>query len=83
MNTTTARRTAALAALTIAATITTVAAPTKAIDDPPTDRPCFITQPRWNVALDGPAPTCPIDARDRKRGEDAVPDARPGTDFGV
>ena len=22
------------------------------------DRPCFMVRPRWNVALDGPRPTC-------------------------
>lgn len=22
------------------------------------DRPCFMVRPRWNVALDGPQPTC-------------------------
>jgi hypothetical protein len=27
-------------------------------DQPPT-RPCFMVRPHWNVALDGPQPTCP------------------------
>jgi hypothetical protein len=25
-----------------------------------TVRPCFMVRPRWNVALDGPQPTCPL-----------------------
>jgi hypothetical protein len=25
-----------------------------------TSRPCFIEPPRWNVALDGPLPRCPL-----------------------
>ena len=65
MNTTTTtssfRRIAAIAgAATIAcisATTTTYAAqPAPAHES---ERPCFIIQPRWNIAIDGPAPTCP------------------------
>ena len=64
MNTTTrtriARTTACAVAASITAVTTTVVAPPTTASAPTQDRPCFIVQPRWNVAIDGPAPTCPI-----------------------
>lgn len=55
------RRIAAIAGATtitcITAITTTYAAPAPATNQP--ERPCFISQPRWNTAIDGPAPTCP------------------------
>ena len=36
--------------------------------DPATDRPCFLTRARWNVALDQPQPRCGHSASaDRER----------------
>jgi hypothetical protein len=57
------RRTAACAGtVTIVVTtivITTVAAPSaSAFREPLDERPCFIVQPRWNTAIDGPPPGC-------------------------
>jgi hypothetical protein len=58
--TTSFRRTAAIAAATsFAAIATTFAAQPAQAAEPDPERPCFIAQPRWNEALDGPAPTCP------------------------
>jgi hypothetical protein len=37
-----------------------------------TDRPCFIAQPRWNDALAGPQPACPLQT------EPPAPPRRPG-----
>jgi hypothetical protein len=31
------------------------------VPDASTERPCFIRQPHWNDALDGPQPVCPLD----------------------
>ena len=28
-------------------------------DEAPNSRPCFMVRAHWNVALDGPQPTCP------------------------
>jgi hypothetical protein len=63
MNTTTSsfRRIAAIAGATTITSITAItttyaAQPAPAIDKP--ERQCFIAQPRWNTAIDGPAPTC-------------------------
>ncbi|MCW2739197.1 hypothetical protein [Nocardioides sp.] len=58
------RRIAAIAGATtitcISAITTTYAVqPASAITEPQPQRPCFIVQPHWNVAIDGPAPTCP------------------------
>jgi len=63
MNTQTRSRIARTAAFAVAASITAVtttvvAAPTTA-SAPGQERPCFIIQPRWSTAIDGPAPTCP------------------------
>jgi hypothetical protein len=53
------RRTAAIAAATsFAAIATTFAAQPAPATEPEPERPCFISQPRWNDAF-GPAPTCP------------------------
>jgi hypothetical protein len=53
------RVTAIAAATSFAAVITTVAAqPAPASPAPEPERPCFIVQPRWNTAIDGPVPTC-------------------------
>ena len=65
MNTTTTTSFRRIAAIACATTITSITAftttyaapPAPATDEP--ERPCFITQPRWNTAIDGPAPTCP------------------------
>lgn len=66
MSTTTRTRTAHAAAVgvVVAAVFasftvvaTTVAAP-PTTDTPEPTRPCFIVQPRWNPAVDGPVPTC-------------------------
>ena len=55
------RRIAAIAGATtiacISAITTTSAAQPAPAEEP--ERPCFIIQPRWNTAIDGPAPTCP------------------------
>ena len=64
MNITTSsfRRIAAIAGATtitsITAITTTYAAQPAPANDAP-ERQCFIAQPRWNTAIDGPAPTCP------------------------
>lgn len=45
--------------------------------DPPPDpgtRQCFIEPPRWNEALDGPLPRCPVVTSAR-----TTPDMEPGT----
>ncbi len=53
-------RVAAIAGVTVIAAITTVAAQSaSATQEPGSERPCFIAQPRWNTAIDGPPPTCP------------------------
>ena len=51
-----------MAAMTAAAAVTTTFAvqSATATAEPPSDRPCFIAQPRWNTAIDGPPPTCPV-----------------------
>lgn len=68
MNTTTSsfRRIAAIAGATtvtcISAITTTYAIqPASATTEPAPEpeRQCFIVQPRWNTAIDGPVPTCP------------------------
>lgn len=58
-----ARTAAAAAAFAAAASITAVtttvaASPAPAGPAPEPERPCFIVQPRWNTAVDGPVPTC-------------------------
>jgi hypothetical protein len=62
MNTTTTtsfrRITAIAAATSFAAIATTFAAQPAPAAEPDPERPCFISQPRWNDAF-GPAPTCP------------------------
>ena len=64
--TTSCRRIAAIAGATtitcISAITTTYAIqPASATiqPQPQPERPCFIIQPRWNTAIDGPPPTCP------------------------
>ena len=63
MNTQTRSRIARTAAFAVAVSITaittTVVAPPTTATAPAQERPCFIVQPRWNTAIDGPAPTCP------------------------
>ncbi len=85
MNITTSsfRRIAAIAGATTitcitAITTTSAAQPAPATDEP--ERPCFITQPRWNTAIDGPAPTCPT-PRGSRRAPPA-PSTRNRIDFG-
>lgn len=61
MNTTASsfRRISAIAAATsFAAIATTFAAQPAPASAPAEERPCFIVQPRWNTAVDGPVPTC-------------------------
>ena len=58
----------AVTASTIAVT-TTVATQATANPAPESERPCFIVQPRWNTAVDGPAPTCATPARHRTAGD--------------
>ena len=66
--TTSLRRSAAFLAVTgLALTTAAVGSPATAHEEQPTrDRPCFIVQPRWNTALDGPAPTCAIPTSSRE-----------------
>lgn len=56
------RRFAAITASTAIVAITTTIAvhPAAATAEPPSARPCFIVQPRWNTAIDGPPPSCPV-----------------------
>lgn len=69
------RRTAAItAASAITAITTTIAVQPATATEPPSDRPCFIAQPRWNTAIDGPPPTCPIPSWQR------VTESRAGTE---
>lgn len=62
MNTNTRTRIARTAAFAVAASITavttTAVAPPTTASAPAEERPCFIVQPRWNTAVDGPVPTC-------------------------
>jgi hypothetical protein len=48
-------------------------------------RPCFMVRPRWNVALDWPQPTCPLEpAADLSDAEpQQVPRARPNAWYGT
>ena len=74
MNTTTRTRIAraaviAAAASTIAVTTTVAATPSSATRAPGSERPCFIVQPRWNGAIDGPAPTCATSTWDQAAGD--------------
>ena len=59
-------RIARTSAFAVAASITAgtrpVVAPRTTASAPDPERPCFIVQPRWNTAIDGPAPTCPTPA---------------------
>ena len=75
------RRIAAIAGATtitfICAITTTYAAPSAPAQEP--DRPCFIVQPRWNTAFDGPAPTCPTPTR--QAADPAGADTRNRIDF--
>jgi hypothetical protein len=72
MNTQTRTRIARTAAFAVAASITavttTVAVPPTTASAPGPERPCFIVQPRWNTAIDGPAPTCPTPSWQRTSG---------------
>lgn len=65
--TTSFRRIAAIAGATTITTISAItttyaAEPASVIADQP-QRQCFIAQPRWNTAIDGPVPTCPTSWR--------------------
>jgi hypothetical protein len=55
----------ALCAVSITAVVAVSAGSTVATADrgpgSGSDRPCFIVQPRWNSALAGPQPTCPLE----------------------
>jgi hypothetical protein len=65
------RRTTAIAAATsFAAIATTFAAQPAPAAEPDPERPCFIAQPRWNEAIDGPAPTCPTPTWQRDTEEE-------------
>lgn len=93
MNTNTApvRRFAAIVGATAITAITTVTAqPASAIQEPGSERPCFIVQPRWNTAIDGPPPTCPTPSWQQATAFDwGTPGSSAGTaprrtdDFGV
>ncbi len=52
--------TAAAAALSAIAAVTVMPAAGQAAADSARQRPCFIIQPHWNTALDGPQPVCPL-----------------------
>jgi len=67
------RRIAAITAASAITAITTTfaAQPATATAEPPSDRPCFIAQPRWNTAIDGPPPTCPTPAWQQQATDDA------------
>lgn len=85
MNTNTARwfRAAAIAGATTITAITAItttyaAQPAPATEDP--ERPCFIIQPRWNTAIDGPPPTCPTPIW--QQADPAGADTRNRIDFG-
>lgn len=58
--------TAALA-LTTATAVRAPASPT--VEQPTTERPCFLRPARWNTALDGPVPTCPTPVARGRAGE--------------
>jgi hypothetical protein len=80
MDTNTRTRIARTAAFAVAASITAVtttvaAAPAPARPAPEPERPCFIVQPRWNTAVDGPAPTCATPAwQEAGTGRGEAPD---------
>jgi hypothetical protein len=81
------RRTAAFAGtaatITIAVTTTVATQPAGATQEPATETPCFIVQPRWNTAIDGPPPTCTSHARQQPASPSGAWSApRPGVDFG-
>ena len=80
-------RVAAIAGATVIAAITTVAAQSSsATQEPGSERPCFIAQPRWNTAIDGPPPTCPTPAWQQAEERSASPNGavrRGDHDFGV
>ena len=40
-----------------------------------TERPCFMVRPRWNVALDGFQPTCPLEPTTSGHGDAGVQQA--------
>jgi hypothetical protein len=73
---------ASTAAIAVAALTMTVAAqPASAIQEPVSERPCFIVQPRWNTAIDGPPPTCSSYPRQQPAPSSGVWSApRPGVD---
>ena len=62
------RRIAAIAGATTITTISAItttyaAQPASVITEPQPQRQCFIAQPRWNTAIDGPVPTCSTPSR--------------------
>ena len=42
---------------------TTFPSPNSTPDPPAQERPCFMWRSHWNVALDGPEPTCSLTPR--------------------